>query len=138
LDDLIRSGVVHRSGEKYFKVLSRTFVMPEPMSAATLEHFGNTMAMLADTIQHNIERSDAPKRLERSVYADNGLEPELLPEFDRFARERVQQLIADIDDWLAKRSPSDLDRKDLVNTGISIFHYISAAPPQSSLRDLIE
>ena len=138
LDDLIRSGVVHRSGDRYFKVLSRTFVMPEPMSAATLEHFGNTMAMLADTIQHNIERSDAPKRLERSVYADNGLEPELLPEFDQFARERVQQLIADIDDWLAKRSPADLERKDLVNTGISIFHYISAAPQQSSLRDLIE
>ena len=138
LDDLIRSGVVRRSGEKYFKVLSRTFVMPEPMSAATLERFGNTMASLANTIQHNIENAETPKRLERSVFADNGLEPEQLPEFDRFARERVQQLISDIDDWLAKRSPANPDRKDLVNTGISIFHYISAASPQTPLRDLIE
>ena len=138
LEDLTRSGVVLRSGEKYFKVLSRTFVMPEPMSAAMLEHFGNTLANLANTMENNMEDAGVPKRLERSVFADNGLEPELLPEFDRYARERVQQLIADVDDWLAKRSPADFDRPDLVATGISIFHYVIAAPQQSSLKNLIE
>jgi hypothetical protein len=137
LDDLTRAGVVLRSGEKYFKVTSRTFVMPEPMSPAMLEHLGNALGHLANTLQHNMDRAGASKRLERSVFADNGLEPEVLEEFDRFARARVQQLISDVDDWLAKKSPTDASRTDLVSTGISIFHYIDAASQQKSLSDLI-
>jgi Family of unknown function (DUF6502) len=127
LEDLIRSGVVTRSGDHYFKAQSRTYVVPEPMSPVMIEHIGNSLSNLALTIQNNMETSGVPKRLERSVWADNGLEPEALPEFDRYARERVQQLISDLDDWLAKHKPTDPERKDLVATGISIFHYVIAA-----------
>jgi hypothetical protein len=138
LEDLTRSGVVVRSGEKFLKVISRTYVMPEPMSAVMLEHFGNTLANLANTLQFNMGDVDSPKRLERAVFADNGLEPERLIEFDRYARERVQQLIADVDDWLAKRSPADPDDERLVPTGLSIFHYVNAAAPLKSLKDLTD
>ncbi len=138
LEDLTRSGVVLRSGEKYFKVTSRTFVMPEPMSPAMLEHLGNTLANLANTLQHNMGRVGSSKRLERSVFADNGLEPEALEEFDRYARYRVQQLITDIDDWLAKKTPTDPNRTDIVSTGISIFHYLDSPAVQKALRDLVQ
>ncbi|MEN9705924.1 MAG: hypothetical protein RLZZ393_1803 [Pseudomonadota bacterium] len=138
MGDLTRGGVVLRSGERYFKVVSRTFVMPEPMSPAMLEHLGNTLAHLANTIQHNMDRGlGAPKRLERSVFADNGLEPEALEEFDKYARARVQQLISEVDDWLTKRAPADQTRTDLVATGISMFHYIDAATQHKPLNELI-
>jgi hypothetical protein len=137
LDDLTKGDVVLRSGDRYFKVVSRTFVMPEPMSPAMLEHLGNTLANLANTIQHNMDRTNSNKRLERSVFADNGLEPEALRDFDVFARARVQQLISEVDDWLAKRTPSDPSRSDLVSTGLSVFHYIDGTIQQAPLKDLV-
>ena len=138
LDDLVRSGVVVMSGERYLKVTSRTYVMPESMSPVMLEHLGNTLANLATTLQFNMGDPESPKRLERSVFADNGIEPEDMAEFERYARERVQQLIVDIDDWLAsngkKRPPTPLS----VATGLSIFHYVNAASHQKGLKDLID
>ncbi len=138
LDDLVRSGVVVMSGERYLKVTSRTYVMPESMSPVMLEHLGNTLANLANTLQFNMGDPDSPKRLERSVFADNGIEPEDMGEFERYARERVQQLIVDIDDWLASNGKKRPQSPDAVATGLSIFHYVNAVPQQKSLKDLID
>ena len=126
------------SGERYLKVTSRTYVMPESMSPVMLEHLGNTLANLANTLQFNMGDPDSPKRLERSVFADNGIEPEDMGEFERYARERVQQLIVDIDDWLASNGKKRPQSPDAVATGLSIFHYVNAVPQQKSLKDLID
>ena len=136
LEELTRSGVVTASGERFLKVTSRTYVMPEAMSSVMLEHFGNTLANLASTLEFNMGDVDSPKRLERSVFADNGLEPESLPEFERFARERVQQLISDIDDWLARHGRLISHEEQRVATGVSIFHYVNASSKPKTLKEL--
>jgi hypothetical protein len=138
LDDLQRSGVVVNSGEHFYKVLSRTYVMPEPMSPVMLEHFGNTLTNLAETLEFNMGEPDSPKRLERSVFADNGLEPESLPEFEKYARARVQQLIAEIDDWLAKYGRVLSDDRPRVATGISVFHYVAPHTESRSLAEIVD
>lgn len=138
LEDLKRSGVVQSSGERYFKVTSRTYVMPENMSPVMLEHFGNTLSNLARTLQFNMDDVDTQKRLERTVFADNGLTPESLPQFEKFARARVQQLIADIDDWLANNGDAGLDPRRRVQTGISIFHYANAPELAASLQAIVD
>ena len=81
---------------------------------------------------------DAPKRLERSVFADNGLEESSLPAFEKFARARVQQLIADLDDWLAKNGRILSDDAPRVATGISVFHYMSPVVKQRSLAEIVD
>ncbi len=138
LDELLRSGVVAMSGEKFLKVLSRTYVMPEAMSAVMLEHFGNTLTNLANTLSFNMDEEKPVKRLERSVFADNGLTEEQMPEFEKYARERVQALIADIDDWLAQNGTvTEVSKVPPIDTGISIFHYIKEPAALPTLADLI-
>ncbi len=138
LEELRRSGVVTASGERFFKVLSRTYVMPEAMSAVMLEHLGNTLTNLAETLEFNMGDPEAPKRLERSVFADNGLEESSIPEFQKFARARVQQLIVDLDDWLARYGRILNDDAPRVATGISIFHYINPIRTQKTLAELVD
>jgi hypothetical protein len=82
--------------------------------------------------------SGVSKRLERAVFADNGLDPAQVAEFDRYARERVRHLIADIDDWLAKRCPLDPKSPAVLATGIGIFHYVNAAEQHKPLKDLTD
>jgi hypothetical protein len=137
LEELQRSGVVVGSGERFYKVLSRTYVMPEAMSPVMLEHLGNTLNNLAETLEFNMGDPEAPKRLERSVFADNGLEVASLPAFEKFSRSRVQQLITDLDDWLARYGRIFNDEAPRVTTGISIFHYVKPILKNQTLVELV-
>ena len=76
--------MIAKSGDTHVKVLSRTYVMPEPLSPAMLEHFGGAMTNLASTLNFNMTPAQKAKRLERSVFPDDGLPEELLDEFDAF------------------------------------------------------
>ena len=100
-EQLLPAKMIAKSGDTHVKVLSRSYVMPEPLSAAMLEHFGSAMTNLASTLNFNMTPAQKSKRLERSVFPDDGLPEELRAEFDQFVRERAQELISDVDDWLA-------------------------------------
>lgn len=136
LDELLRAGVVTGSVDRSVKVLTRAYVVPEPMSASMLEHFGSTIANLASTLEFNITEA-GEKRIERSVFADRGLPEDMIPQFDAYVRTRVDKLIEDIDDWLgdmAKQPPPKGTTR--VDTGLTVFHYVrsrAADPPLSSV-----
>lgn len=124
-EQLLAARMIVRSGDTHVKVMSRTFVSPEPMSPEMLEHFGTTMRNLASTLNHNMTPSQKVKRLERSVFPDDGLPNELLEEYDAFVRERAKQLISDVDDWLAaaaRRPVADKDSR--TNLGVSVYQYV--------------
>jgi hypothetical protein len=127
-EQLLAAGMIVRSGETHVKVLSRTFVSPEPMSPEMLEHFGTTMRNLASTLDHNMTPAQPHKRVERSVFPDDGLPNELVDEFNAFVRERAQQLISDVDDWLAaaaRRPATDMSNR--TNLGVSVYQYVVPA-----------
>lgn len=139
--ELLRAGVVAGAIERSVKVLSRAYVVPEAFSAPMLEHFGSTLANLASTLEFNITSENDEKRLERSVFADRGLPPKLLPRFDTLIRGLVAKLIEDIDDWLGdlhKNEPEELRGPDRVDTGLTIFHYVRSQKPLPLIRDLID
>jgi hypothetical protein len=138
IDDLLRSGVVVPSGERFFKVLSRTYVMPEAMSPEMLEHFGKTLTNLANTLQFNMDESRVGKRLERAVFADNGLNAEQLTDFEKFSRERVQQLISEIDDWLAQHGKDSTASAGRCDTGVSVFHYVVETGTPPALKAILD
>jgi hypothetical protein len=82
--------------------------------------------------------SQKSKRLERSVFPDDGLPDELREEFDQFVRDRAQELISDVDDWLAAaarrpiKSPSNR-----TNTGVSVFQYVTPTDQRIELEKLV-
>jgi len=139
VDELLRSRVVVGSVEKYLKVVSRTYVVPVSMSAPMLEHFGNALSDLANTIIFNNEAGQKKKRLERSVFPDQGLPASMVPEFEQLYRSLVQQLITDIDNWVADNMKDYRPTKgdERVDMGITIFQYLRSSKAPPPLRSLM-
>jgi hypothetical protein len=124
-EQLLSAGMIVRSGETHVKVLFRTYLSPQPMSAEMLEQFGSAIRNLASTIDHNMSPAQSTKRIERSVFPDDGLPNELVDEYDTFVRERAAQLISDIDDWLAGAARRRLtDPSNRTKLGVSVYQYV--------------
>lgn len=139
LEELIRVGSVTFSGEKHFRALSRYFLMPEPMSAEQLEYFGNALTRFAATLEFNMHPSNDAKRLERFVVADRGLPADEIPKFEIYVRERVNELLLEIDDWLSPYSAQGLHEVgSRVSTGLNVFMYIDVEPEKAPLSSLVE
>jgi hypothetical protein len=131
-EQLVAAGVIARSGDTHVKVLSRSYVMPEPLSPEMLEHFGSSMTNLASTLHFNMTPNSTSKRLERSVFLGEGLPEEFYDEFDAYVRERGHAMLSDVDDWLAaigRRPTRNPDAR--IFTGISVYHFV--APPDARL-----
>jgi len=130
-EQLLAAGVISRSGETHVKVLSRSYVMPEPLSAEMLEHFGITMTNLASTLHFNMTPNSKAKRLERSVFPDDGLPEELFQEFDAYVRERAHAWLSEVDDWIADASRRPIKNpSSRVSTGVSVYHYVATPEPR--------
>lgn len=124
-EQLLAAKMMVKSGDTHVKVLSRTFVSPEPLSAEMVEHFGTAMRNLASTLDFNMTPAKTTKRIERSVFPDDGLPNEFLEEYDAFVRERAQQLISDVDDWLAAVARRPIrDPGARTNLGVSVYQYV--------------
>lgn len=125
-EQLLSAKMIARSGDTHVKVLSRTYVMPEPLSPEMLEHFGSAMRNLASTLNFNMTPAQKAKRLEQTVFPEGGLPEELLGDFDVFVRERTKEFISDVDDWLVEASRKPVKNpSQLANTGVSIFHFVA-------------
>lgn len=138
-EQLLAARMIVRSGDTHVKVLSRTFVSPEPMSPEMLEHFGTTMRNLAATLNHNMTPAQKAKRLERSVFPDDGLPDELIDEYDAFVRERAQQLISDVDDWLAAAARRPVaDGTGRTNLGVSVYQFVVPTEQKIELANQVK
>jgi hypothetical protein len=134
-EQLLAAGVIARSGDTHVKVLSRSYVMPEPLSPEMLEHFGTAMTNLASTLHFNMTPNSREKRLERSVFLGEGLPEEFFSEFDSYLRERAHAMLSDVDDWLAEvaRRPAR-NPGARIATGVSVYHYIASGDARLALN----
>jgi hypothetical protein len=113
-------------------------MMPVPMSPQQLEYFGNTLTRLAKTLEYNMDPQNPQKRLERFVVADRGLPRELLPQFEKYARERTSEFLLDLDNWLTPHSASDgADFSGRVGTGLNVFLYVDSPEDEKPLASLV-
>ncbi len=125
-EQLLNAGMIARSGDTHVKVLSRSYVVPEPLSAEMLEYFGTAMTNLASTLQYNMDAKSSPKRIERSVFPDGGLPEECMGEFEAYVRDRTYAMLSDIDDWLAALARRPIKRPEVrIPTGVSVFQYVA-------------
>jgi hypothetical protein len=94
------------------------------------------MADLAATLEFNMAVRTEGKRLQRSVVADGGIPDYALPEFEALLKDRVQALLIEVDDWLSQNSSRWADRTNVVNTGLTVFHYVSGEPDYRPLLEV--
>jgi hypothetical protein len=138
LEELLRVGSVTYSGEKHFRAVSRYFMTPMVMSPLQSEHFGNTLTRLARTLEHNMNPQNAQKRIERFVVADRGLPVEVLPQFEKYARERTTEFLMDLDNWLTPHSsPDETEASGRVGTGLNVFLYVESPQDEKPLASLV-
>jgi hypothetical protein len=127
LDELLRVGAVERLPTDMFKILTRAYV-PESLHADALERLGSVICNFVTTVEFNTEKS-APGagRFERVVFSDHGLRLESLPAFDHLLREKGQELLVELDNWLSAQDPLDAtDNSEIrtIKTGVGIYHFV--------------
>jgi hypothetical protein len=138
LEELVRLRAVVRSGGTHIRAISRVLKPVEEMSPAQLEVFGNALTRLADTVQFNMDAKNAEKRLEQSVISDHGLPKDVVPVFEKYVRERVMELLIEIDNWLSpystKESPHSEPEERI---GIAVFQFTDRPPDRTPMKEKI-
>jgi len=137
LDELVRLRSVVWSGDTHVRTVSRAFIPVEEMSPAQLEFFGNALTRLANTLQFNLDRKNSEKRLERSVQSDRGLPSSVVPIFEKHIRERVTELLTDLDNWLSPYAAQNQPGVKFERVGLAVFQFVESDPDLSSLRDKV-
>ncbi len=137
LEELIRLRTVVWSGGTHVRTVSRVFIPMEEMSPAQLEFFGNTLTRLANTLQFNLDQKNIQKRLERSVTTNRGIPTEVVPIFEKHVRERVGELLVDLDNWLSPYSEKVGTSGDFEKVGLAVFQFVEPPADTASLRELV-
>jgi Family of unknown function (DUF6502) len=137
LDELMRFHAVVWSGDTHVRAISRACIPVEEMSPAQLELFGNALTRLANTLQFNLDKGNADKRLERSVISDRGLPADVVPVFEKHVRERVSELLIDLDNWLSQYSAEDQQAANIERVGVAVFQFVETTADRVSLREKV-
>lgn len=125
LDQLISIGAVRRTEDGWLRVLTRTY-LPELDSPDSVEIVGSAVQRLVETMDFNTQQVDPSHRLfERTVTADFGLKAEDFPALEGFIRQRGQQLLEEVDNWITLREkPNPESGEKIVQTGLGIYHFV--------------
>jgi hypothetical protein len=137
LDELMRFRAVVWSGDTHVRTISRACIPVEEMSPAQLELFGNALTRLANTLQFNLDRENSDKRLERSVLADRGLPEKVIPIFEKHVRERISELLVELDNWLSQYSEEDQQGGRFERVGLAVFQFVDPVVDETSLRERV-
>lgn len=119
--ELLRLGAITMSGETHIRVVSRAMIATEEWSPAQLELFGNALTRLADTLQFNLDSRNASKRIERSVIADKGLPIAMVPKFEAHVREKVSELLVELDNWITPHAEAPGPKSPVI--GLAVFQF---------------
>lgn len=137
LEELIRLRTVVWSGDTHVRTVSRAFIPVEEMSAAQLEFFGNALTRLANTLQFNMDRKNTEKQLERSVISGRGMPRDVVPIFQKLVREKVTELLVELDNWLSPYSADKQPEADFEKVGLAVFQFIDPTADTTPLRDQV-
>lgn len=138
LQELIRLRAVVTSGDTHFRAVSRALKPVEEMSPAQLEFFQNALTRLADTVQFNIDPQNVNKRLEQSVVSDHGLPKEIVPEFEKYVREKFMELLFEVDNWLSPYSTQESPLSEPAERiGIAVFQFVDRPPDRQPMKEKV-
>lgn len=98
-------------------LLSRSY-LPTQTPIASLQIFGNDVAELLTTIDHNLTHQAGSRVFQRKVSTD-GVDAGVLEEFRNLCNTHSQQLLEHYDQWLAEREPDGDSAAD------GTAHYVS-------------
>lgn len=128
LDELKRINAVLELGNGYYRVLSRSYI-PAAEDPAKFHAMSVAFTDLAKTLDQNLQPEDSDKLFERRVWAPNGIAPESAIDFDAFVKERGQQFLELLDDWLTTKESFAVRTKVERRVRVGVAMYMFVRPP---------
>jgi hypothetical protein len=134
LDELLRVNAVRETDDGYVRLLNRTY-LPTPLDPVGLERLGNVVNYFIDTVDFNLQKKKQGEgRFERYAITMEGLSHAKFQAFDDLIREKGQELLEILDDWLGQNETKGghkLPSTESIRTGVGIFHFVEANPSPS-------
>lgn len=140
LDELLRVNAARETDDGYVRLLNRTYV-PTPLDPVGLERLGNVVNYFIDTVDFNLQKKrQGEGRFERYAITMEGLVPSKFQAFDELIREKGQELLEILDDWLGQNETQGghkLPPTESIRTGVGIFHFVEKNPGTSDDVDFV-
>jgi hypothetical protein len=137
LDELKRIGAVLDLGNGYYRVLIRLYI-PSAADPAKFHAMSVAFTDLAKTLDQNLRPDEDQKIFERRVWAPNGITPTDALDFDRYVKDRGQQFLESLDDWLSTReieaARSGADQS--VKVGVAMYMFVRPVDEQSDQESI--
>lgn len=131
LDELLRVNAALETDDGYVRLLNRTY-LPTPLDPVGLERLGNVVNYFIDTVDFNLQKKKQGEgRFERYAITMEGLSPTKFQAFDELIREKGQELLEILDDWLGQneiKGGHKLQPSESIRTGVGIFHFVEKNP----------
>jgi hypothetical protein len=131
LDEMKRIGAVLDLGNGYYRVLIRLYI-PSAADPAKIHAMSVAFTDLAKTLDQNLRPDEDQKIFERRVWAPNGITPTDALDFDVYVKDRGQQFLESLDDWLSTRETeaarSGADQR--VKVGVAMYMFVRPADEQ--------
>lgn len=136
LDEMLRTGLAQVDEDGLVKNTGRIYI-PSKLDPAGIEQVGRALARLGDTIDYNNQvEPQTLGRFQRYVVTDFGLTEEQYQEFTVYLRQKCQQLLETLDNWIGmqegrKGTAERLERipKKKIMTGVAICHFVDQKLP---------
>ncbi len=132
LDELKRLGAVLDLGNGYYRVLIRSYI-PSAADPAKFHAMSVAFTDLAKTLDQNLRPDEDQKIFERRVWAPNGITPNDALDFDIYVKDRGQQFLESLDDWLSTRETAaarnGADQR--VKVGVAMYMFVRPIDDQS-------
>lgn len=137
LTELIRIGAVVELENMTYKAARREFV-PDALSPELLERLGKVGRYFFSTVAANIEKKEVDAGyFDRRVFAEEGLAPDSIIDFDALIKRRGQEFLEELDNWFVTREKQDKNHPERKHTGLIMVHYVVDEDEHSDLQDLL-
>jgi len=104
--ELLRVGAMEAVDEGHVRAVAR-YYLPAELSPRSVARYGDVLADLAHTLNHNVLREDPERPRFEGRAVNVSVAPEALDELRAFVEARGEQLLEEIDDWLTAKEVTD-------------------------------
>ena len=125
LDELKRINAVIDIGNGFYRVVARSYI-PSTTDPTKFQLMSVAITDLARTLDHNLHPDEREKLFERRVWTSAGVTPESAQDFDLEVKNRGQQFLETLDDWLSTKE-READRKksaERVKVGVAMYMFV--------------
>ena len=137
LNELIRSGCVLEVAKGRFKAIKRDY-QHKQLSPELIHRLGELGYRIFSTAATNIDTETLGRGyFDRNVFADEGCTEEVIDQFDGVIRNRGQELLEELDIWLAANQKKPKPGQSTKNTGLYMIHYVEKPDESQTLRELL-